>query len=225
MRYLIFFIILTACSCSTSRFVEPLEKDEVAVGVNAGGPLLVFAGTPIPLPLTGIYAGYGLKENLTVYGSLHTTSLLFQTLQIEAGARRDLFEGGGKAPTISGSFALNGIMDFREYNTRIYPELSINPYWNYGRWKTYLGGQLWLDFYKFNRINYGYAGFFVPNVNIGQTVDIGKWNIALEYKRLGFNIDSEFSVVNYIIPGGLGAQGIYLSAHRTFGYKKKKEIE
>ena len=225
MRIFLFFMILVVCSCSTNRFVEPLEKDEIAVGVNAGGPLIVFGGTPTPIPFSGIYAGYGYKENLTIYGSLHTTSLLYGTVQLEAGVRKNLVERTGISPSVSAGFALNGFTDVREFHTRIYPELSVNPYWKYGRWKTYLGGQAWFDFYKFTQPNYGDGGFFVPSVHLGQTVDAGKWTIALEYKRLAFNINTENSVVNYITFGGLGAQGFYLSAHRSFGYKKKESID
>lgn len=225
MRLLLLSIVLIACSCATTRFVEPLEKDEIAVGINAGGPILVFAGSTIPLPLSGIYAGYGYKENLTIYGSLHTTSLLFKTLQLEAGVRRNIFEGSGISPSISSGFAINGITDFREYNVRIYPEVSINPYWKYGKWKTYTGTQIWFDIYKLGQQNYGYNGFFVPSIHLGQSIDLGTWNISLEYKRLGFNIPTENSVVNYITFGGIGAQGVYLSAHKTFGYNKKEEIE
>jgi len=225
MRLYLLLLTLVVCSCATNRFVEPLEEGEIAVGVNAGGPLIVFGGNSVPIPFSGIYAGYGYKENLTIYGSLHTTSLLYKTLQIEAGVRKNLVERTGISPSISAGFALNGFTDFRQFHTRIYPELSMNPYWKYGRWKTYTGGQVWFDFYKFREANIGYNGFFVPSVHIGQSVDIKSWTLALEYKRLGFNIGTENSVVNYITFGGLGAQGIYLSAHKSFGHKKKKEVE
>ncbi len=224
MRHLLYFFILFICSCSTTRFVEPLDKGDLAVGINAGGPLLVFSGSSIPLPLSGVYAGYGLKDNLTVYGSLHTTSLIFQTLQLEAGVRSNLYKGEKLIPSVSGGLALNGIVDFRAFNSRIYPELSINPYWNYGRWQTYIGAQAWLDFYEGGTPN-NPNNFFVPSLSLGQSVDLGKWNLAFEYKRLGFNIDTDFSVVRYITPGNIGAQGLYISAHRLFGYNKKKEIE
>ena len=213
----------TFTSCSTTRYVEPLEKGEISVGINAGGPLIKFGETVIPIPLSGIYAGYGYKENITIYGSLHTTSLIYKTLQVEAGARKNINEGSGIYPTVSAAFALNGMMDFREYNVRVFPELSINPYWKYGRWKTYVGLQTWFDFYKFSDNVYGYGGFFVPSANIGQTIDLGKWEIALEYKRLGFNIPTRNSVVNYIVPNGIGAQGIYLSFSKKFGYDKQEE--
>ncbi len=225
MKFYFFVFLVLLYSCSTTRFVEPLEKDELAVGVNAGGPLLVFGGTPIALPLSSIYAGYGYKENLTIYGGLHTTSLAFKTLQLEVGARKNIATNSGIFPSVSSGLAIHGIMDFREFNIRVYPELNINPYWKYGKWKTYTGIQVWFDVYKLGRTNYGYPGFFVPSVHLGQSIDLGKWNIALEYKRLGFIIDTEFSVVNYITPGSLGAQGIYLSGHRSFGYKKKKDVE
>ena len=37
-------------SCAPSRIIKPLNKGEKAVSINAGGPLIGFAGTKIPVP-------------------------------------------------------------------------------------------------------------------------------------------------------------------------------
>ena len=48
--------------------------------------MIGFGGLTIPIPLTTVGAGYGLQDNLTLHGHLHTTSLLYGTLQMDAGA-------------------------------------------------------------------------------------------------------------------------------------------
>lgn len=220
-----FGIISIFTNCSTTRFVEPLEKDEIAIGANAGGPIISLGDNVIPLPLSSVYVGYGYKENLTLYGGLHTTSLLFSNLQFDLGARKDLFEGYSIYPSISGALGINGIVGFREFKPRFFPELNVNAYWKYGKWRTYTGAQTWFDFYKNFKPTYGFGGFFVPSLVLGQDVKIGDWRIGLEYKRLAFNVPTENSVVNYITFGGIGAQGVYLSCSKSFGYKKKKTDE
>ena len=225
-KYLLALLLLSlmafAMSCSPTRFIEPLEKGEIAVGINAGGPIIGLAGSKIPIPLSSIYAGYGYKDNLTLYGGLHTTSLLFQTLQLDFGARREIFDGYGINPSISVAGALNGIVAFRDYTTRIYPQLDVNAYWKYGGWRTYTGAQAWFDFYKGRTPTYGFSGFFVPALVIGQDYKWKKWQFGVEYKRLGFNVPTENSVVNYITFGGIGAQGIYLTCSKSFGYEKSE---
>ncbi len=212
-------------NCSTTRFIEPLEKDEIAVGINAGGPVIGLGGNIIPIPLSSIYVGYGYKENLTLYGGLHTTSLLFNNLQFDVGARKNIFEGYSIYPSMSVAGSINGILGFREFKPRIFPEINVNAYWKYGRWRSYTGAQTWFDFYKNFQPTYGFGGFFVPAIVLGQDVKIGDWRVGLEYKRLAFNVPTENSVVNYITFGGIGAQGIYVSCSKSFGYKKLKENE
>lgn len=226
MYFVAFCIIfILGFSCSTQRFIEPLEKGELEVGANGGGPILEFGGATIPLPLSSVYAGYGYSEDITIYGGVHLTSLAFKTVQIDVGARKKLVVGHEIYPSVSGALALNAAVSMRDGTTRIFPELALNPYWRYGRWKTYTGLQAWFDFYKFNRQSYGYGGFFVPAICLGQTVDIGNWEIGFEYKRLAFNVPSENSVVGYVVPSGIGAHGVYLSASKSFGYKSKTTID
>ena len=57
----IVFISFLITGCSSTRFVEPLEKDQLSIGAGFGGPTIEFAGAPIPLPLTSIEVGYGLE--------------------------------------------------------------------------------------------------------------------------------------------------------------------
>ncbi len=137
-------------SCSTNRFVEPLDKGELEIGANGGGPILNFGGSSIPLPLSSVYAGYGYSDDLTLYGGLHITSFAFKTFQLEAGARKKLVVGQSIYPSVSGALAVNGIVSLRDGATRVFPEIALNPYWRYGRWKTYTGLQAWFDFVKFS---------------------------------------------------------------------------
>ena len=71
-------------SCAPARFVEPLQKKELAIGGNFGGPV-ISQGLTIPIPLSAIEVGYGLDTNFTIHGGIHTTAMLFGNLQMDAG--------------------------------------------------------------------------------------------------------------------------------------------
>ena len=81
MRFLGFFGVLCFllfAACAPSRYIKPLEVGQHAVQVNFGGPVAKIPGIgAIPMPLTSVGYGYGLKNNLTLFGNLHTTSFLF----------------------------------------------------------------------------------------------------------------------------------------------------
>ena len=83
--YIFIFLALTVLSCAPSRFIEPLSKNQQALSFNIGGSLIDYGGTTIPIPLTSLTYAYGLSNNLTAFGSLHTTSLIFNNLQMEIG--------------------------------------------------------------------------------------------------------------------------------------------
>src|SRR5688500_4123785 len=88
-------------SCAASRFVKPREEKQSAVSANLGGSLFEFGGITIPMPLTSITYGYGLKEKTTLFGSLHTTSLLFGVGQIDLGAVHEFKSQDGWIPAIT----------------------------------------------------------------------------------------------------------------------------
>ena len=87
-------ILIAACviaisSCAPSRYVRPLDEGQKAITGNLGGPLIKFSGMTIPLPLTAISLGYGLKDDLTIYGGMHTTALSFGVIQGELGVVKE----------------------------------------------------------------------------------------------------------------------------------------
>ena len=125
-------------SCASSRFVEPLDKGEVAVGAQFGGPMISFSGAPIPLPLTSIEAGYGLDSNLTIHGGWHTTAAFFGNLQLDAGCTYRPFKSQGWRPGFSVSPSFNFIFSFEAKSARLWPILDLNAYWNYGKRQNYI---------------------------------------------------------------------------------------
>lgn len=204
------------CSCAPSRFVKPLEKREWAVGVNAGGPLINLFNTTMPVPFSSVYAGYGFTDKLTTYGGIHTTSLIYKTLQLDAGATYLVRDMGEIAPAVSLSGSLNGMMDFREFNTRIYPAMAANLFYDYKFGRTYSGMEQWIDLYKNEVPDGSQYNPWVPAFYLGQSLKLRKWELTLEYKYLAPFSQNKGHVVRYATVGDVGANGLYLSVQKRF---------
>jgi hypothetical protein len=205
-------------SCAPGRFIKPLEKGESSVGFNAGGPMILFGDLTIPVPFSALYYGYGLHENGTISGGVHLTSLLYKTLQFDLGYTRNLLEQEKYLPALSLYGGLNIMAGLRAPEVRIYPEIDLNAYWEYknDRWMSYLGLSNWFDPH-YNKIEEGSDyRFWRPVIQLGQLYRFGNWELGLEYKMMGPNLDNTRTVVNYANDLKFGAHGFFLQFSKRF---------
>lgn len=219
------FVVFTLFSCSTSRYIEPLKEDQVAINADFGGPLIALGGLQLPIPLTSIGAGYGLTEKTTLFGNMHTTSLVYRTIQVDAGVRQGIYKSSHPLiPNLSGAIIVNALSNTRAWDFRIFPELNLSPYYKYGQWMTYGNIQTWIDFYKTSDENVAIDQILVPAFAVGQQFTNKKetWSMTLEYKRLAPSLNEDYTVVDYLTWSDKGANGIYLSFSMYFDHDHKK---
>jgi hypothetical protein len=70
-KYIIAIVLLYLfSSCAPARFVKPLEKDQQAINLSVGGPLIEYGSLVIPMPLLTAAYGYGLDSTLTGFGAV-----------------------------------------------------------------------------------------------------------------------------------------------------------
>ena len=145
--YVFIFLALTVLSCAPSRFIEPLSKNQQALSFNIGGSLIDYGGTTIPVPLTSLTYAYGLSNNLTAFGSLHTTSLIFNNLQTEVGVLSQIRGQENYIPGLSSVLALNYITELSLGNSKLWPQIDGNAYWNLNnnKHRLHLGYSIWID--------------------------------------------------------------------------------
>lgn len=209
-------IVTVMVTCAPARFVKPLDKNEWAVGANVGGPMIKLFDTTIPVPFSSVYAGYGYTDRTTVFGGLHTTSLAYQTLQIDAGATYLVRNGSGNIPGISLSGSVNAMMDFRQTNFRAYPNLAGNLFYDFKYGRFYGGMENWIDLFPSGVPDNSQYNIWVPAFYLGQTFKLKKWEINFEYKNLAPFTWNKGYVVNYARAGDRGANGIYLTLQKRF---------
>lgn len=211
--------LLALGSCAPTRFVEPLEEKQHAVGFTFGGPLIEFGGT-IPVPLSGIQYGYGIKKNLTAFGALHTTSAVFGNLQLDAGVTYQFLEQKGAIPNLSVTPALNFITNFQTGTTRLWPQVDVNAFWHFSQKKhfVYAGLGNWFVLSGKRAHNEPSLRRWVMNPQIGATFKLGEsWMLTAETKFLAPLTNKSMEFVPYqSVFGNYGATGAYIGITKTF---------
>lgn len=218
---LLLLTLILINSCAPTRFVKPLEKDQKAVSFNVGGPLIGFGGLTIPIPFSALTYGHGLNNKTTVFGSVHTTSLLYGNFQTDIGVLREIksYNSANRLiPGISISIVANLIYGSFENDFKFWPQGDLNFYWNINKDKNfiYTGFSNWFELagIKEHQQIQPYHWFFNPHIGIsGQE---GKWNSQVEIKYLAPGISNENIVVDYRSFGNTGAIGVYYSIIRKF---------
>lgn len=218
-----FFILVIGLligSCAPSRFVEPLQKKQVAVGANFGGPVLGL-GAPIPTPLTAIEIGYGLDSNLTIHGGIHTTSAYYGNFQIDAGATYKVLNQNKYTPNVSINPGFNFIYDTNDKLSKFWPTFDANAYWNYGERRSYfyLGINNFIELSKTMANNQPQKQRWVLTPQVGHVLKSKNNNIQFtsEFKFIAPNQSNEYSFVPYkSLLGQYGATGFYLGLRYIF---------
>jgi hypothetical protein len=217
MKKLIFLFLIIS-SCAPSRFVEPLKKGQHAVALDVGGPLIEFGGLIIPTPLSSISYGYGIDSTKTVFGGLHTTSLLFGNFQGDIGATFKVFKQDKYIPAISISPAINFIKR-PDVKGNVWPAADVNFYWNYGERNNYFygGATNWYEPEATRAHGESTIQRFIFNPQVGHVTKFNSWQLQTELKFLALGADNELLFVPYrSVFGSKGATGLYINLIKTF---------
>lgn len=211
-------LIALATSCAPTRFVEPVAEHHYAVVASLGGPLITYSDLTIPMPLTALTAGYGYSQDLTVFGSLHTTALLFKDLQVDAGILQRLLDQDGLRPGISVSPVANFVIALRDGRAKFWPELDANLHWHYDHSGNlaYAGSTNWFELSATRAHDEPQEHHWIPSIQIGHIFDGDNWQYTTELKYLAVGISNVPNVVEYHGIAEHGGLAVYLALTRKF---------
>jgi hypothetical protein len=208
--------LLYMTGCAPSRYVVPLKSGEQAITAHFGGPAIAFAGTTIPIPLTSVGYGRGIDSTKTVYANLHTTALLYGTVQADFGVCWSLYRKNrfGLSTNVSGMFTI----DKWEKKFRAWPMIDVNAYRYFGTHGNfyYVGLDNWIEFSKYRAHEQLQPVHWVMNPHAGIEWCKNTWKFQLEGKWILPYRDNRPNVVEYMGIGGKGAVGIYFGVYKLF---------
>lgn len=218
-------LLLLETACAPSRYVKPLEHKQHAVSGSFGGPMATIPGVAtIPIPFTSLGYGYGLKPKTTVYANWYTTAAVFGVVQLDAGVTQGLWKNETATMGVSISPSVNFYTDVFEHNTRLYPQLDANYYYDYwhkskesskGKEKLktnsfYVGFSNWFDLKSTKAHSQPQTNRVIFSPQFGHTFERNKWNYTLEVKLLAPYKSNQDIVMDYVSPfGNRGAMGLY----------------
>jgi len=221
-------------SCGPARFVAPLAKNENAVAVDLGGPIVTIPGVAtMPIPFTSITYGRGITNDLTIHGSWHTTAAIFGVAQIEAGATYGFWKNDDGKHGLSGMLGFNTAMDFFENNFKFWPQLDVHYYWKYQSREMiqddlltggkpvsnvfYTGIGSWYELEGRRAHNEKQTTIVIPMLNIGHDLNWKKWTFKTEIKLIAPFTSNKDIVMDYFsLTGKTGATGVYIGFIRKF---------
>jgi hypothetical protein len=212
-------------SCAPTRYYKPLDTGEHAVHASFGGPIIQVPGiATMPIPFTSVGYGYGLRDNLTLYGSWQTTSAIFGVIHTDFGATMNIWHNETMGVSVSPGFTF--LIDGFDWKPSLYPQLDLNYYWTYGRKQDqnksqdfYVGFDNWLDLRARLAHDVPNTNRLIWNTHIGHSFNRNLWSYQLELKLLAPYINNNV-VVDYVSPlGDNGAVGFYFGVKRIIGRK------
>jgi len=200
------------------RFVKPLDKKQHAASVDAGGELIKYNSSTIPIPFVSASYGYGIDSSLTGFATLNITSALFGNFQFDLGATKQFIKQKHFYPGISVSPAFEFI--YRNKNAvKFYPQLAVNAFWEYGKKKNlvYFGIDNWFELASKRAYGEKQKNHWFCMPALGHSFCGKKGSFTTEVRVIAPNISNEKLVVEYQTPFGThGAFGVYIGYNRKF---------
>jgi hypothetical protein len=78
------FLLLSLAACGTT-LTAPLPRRTTVVTGALGGPMVLFGGAPVPVPISTIGVAHGVSDTLGVRGELHPTAAAFGVAGLDLG--------------------------------------------------------------------------------------------------------------------------------------------
>jgi len=147
---------------------------------------------------------------------LHTTSLLFGTVQLETSANTSLYRFDKSGFSANwGAYTFYGL---REGGMAFYPFAELNYYQHYNEKQNYLylSFTALMELHRNKAFDEPVSKRLIPNLTMGHRWVKEKHEFGLELKYLSFNKDNRNIVVDYMAPGNKGSLGLYLSYTKKF---------
>jgi len=183
-------------ACATTREVRALGRGNTAYGASLGGPLVEALGVDLATPILTVGGGYGLRDDLDLFGNLDLTAALYGDLHLEPGlAYHPVIREAGFVPTLTVAGSAHLITNF--VDARVYPQLTLAGAWRIRRRHLlYVGADSAMGFGATTRV--------VVGPLVGGELRLGRVGLTLEAKWLAPYYDVAPTAPSWISPANHG---------------------
>lgn len=211
-------IVALSLACAPTRALAPLEAHQVAVTAAIGGPMVEFAGAPLPLPISSLGVVYGIDGRTNLHATVYPTNLaLFGLFGADVGASREVLAPDGPRPRVMADltlyvFAGDIAAGDPAGGVGVFPDVSAIASWPLalGRTVPYVG----LD----NFVEVAPGLRYVPSLVVGDELRVGRRvGLQLEGKLIAPWVDTNRWVPHWYGISRHGAFSVQLGVNVYFG--------
>ncbi|MDD8018820.1 MAG: hypothetical protein PHP42_10645 [Bacteroidota bacterium] len=144
--------------CGITQPVRVLPENETRVASSLGGPIIPLGNIAIVVPYLNGGVQYGYRENMTLFGNVHATALLFKDLGVDGGFAVRMVKENGIRPEVTLKGQIYFFWDFiRSNNKRLFPMATLNASYTVGEQSLiYFGGD---NLFQLNMPDYLFSPF------------------------------------------------------------------
>ncbi len=223
-------LLVVVDACAPVRQVRPLPAEAMQWRATFGGPVIHFAGAVLPIPFTSVGVDRGLTNRWTVGATAYPTAWLFGAFQMDAHALYGVYQPDPQqAPWIPGlsvGGALNYTIERWEWRHRLWPEASLNLWWELGpRVMIYGGVANWWELRTTRAHAQPQRYHWIWNPHLGIQWGRKRRTYQVEVKALAPFAPNDEVVVDYVKPfGRRGALGVYVAVAKQWRKASKSTV-
>ncbi len=200
-------LLLSVVACGTT-LTAPLPRKTTVVTGALGGPMLLFGGAPVPVPLSTVGVAHGVSDTVSVRGELHPTAAAFGVAGLNLGvivhplaAQRALFTLGCDA---------YGFDNGRDAVLLADPWLASRAtLWS---WFALSGGAHLPTRVAASSKQLRELSAFAPTLFVQPAFLVGRWELAVELRWYALASCGSCAAPDWVSPADHGALGVVLGA-------------
>lgn len=213
-------LLLLLGGCAITRGIVPLDKGEVALHGSLGGPFMMYAGAPIPVPITELGVMYGLTDHVTAHASLYPTQLATSgVFGMDIGAYGQLFGPNGARPRLvldGTAYMFGGDISPNppKGGFRLFPDAALIASWDVGPQRQhhlYAGVD---GFFEFFPTPHAY-----PTPLLGAQFRVGRVGLQAEARWVAWNKETDRWFIDWVNTGKYGIIGANIGMTVYLGKK------
>lgn len=200
----------TGCGATMTA---PLAKGTTEVSASLGGPMIVFGGAPVPLPVSTVGLAHAVSDTVTMRGALHPTAATFGVAGLDLGVVAHPILGHRAALTLG--------IDAYGFGNGADAVLLADPWvatrWKLAPWFALAGGIHVPIRYATSSPELRGTTPVAPTVFVQPAFVVGRFELDVELRWYALASNGSILAPGWVSPGGVGTLGLVFGVAYRFG--------